>query len=511
MVHFRPTVWRLRSANLAVTTLLFLTTARAAACGATLDAVGTVRNGDDILSAPMLASATIDDCVALCCQTSTCRALSYNNPQPEYTQVGGTACEAGGVCCMLKGAVPLLNGTNPNGAAVRTAVLSLPAGAPGPAPPFPASTFIASAAYSGAPRHWTGGIGDTWPSAWSSDDRLYAWSCDTSVNGTGSPMAFFELAGDPYAGALDPIAIAIQPIDYVKLCAPYHPGPNVNTKPGGVLALNGTIYTGVTCITYGQDSTLFVRQHDLAGFIAMSRDAGRTWTNATPVGAFPGRFAAPTFVNCGPGLPCGDPDSSALSWVYAFFTGASWNNYAYWENGDAHFLARVAPGSVTNAAAYQYYVGMSGGNLSRPQWSPDSTQAQPVLSYGRMIGQNAVHYNAELKRWLVVNYGFINDVGNPWPWHQDAWHALNIRRRTQLLMLEAPQPWGPWSVFFRDDDAGAAWGAYGMYGTTLPARWHRPVNTTTQTAEMMMIFSCGNGLAGCFYTLNYVPVTVTLT
>jgi hypothetical protein len=91
-------------------------------------------------------------------------------------------------------------------------------------------------------------------------------------------------------------------------------GPNVNIKPGGMAEINGTLYVGVTCITYGQDSTLFVRQHDLAGFIAASTDNGTSWSNVTAVGSFPGRFAAPTFTNCGPGQPCRDPDAN-LNWT----------------------------------------------------------------------------------------------------------------------------------------------------------------------------------------------------
>lgn len=113
--------------------------------------------------------------------------------------------------------------------------------------------------------------------------------------------------------------------------------------------LAGTLFVGATCITYGQDATLFVRQHDLAGFVAASTDNGTTWGNVTAVGAFPGespgmgeggggalctpaaaavdaalcaayalrfagRFSAPTFTSCGAGLPCPDPDSS-LSWT----------------------------------------------------------------------------------------------------------------------------------------------------------------------------------------------------
>jgi len=254
-----------------------------------------------------------------------------------------------------------------------------------------------------------------------------------------------------------------------------------------------------------------VRQHDIVGFVAASTDGGATWANVTAVGAFPGRFAAPTFTNCGAGGACRDPDMN-VSWTYVFFTGSAYDDFSYWENGDAHFLARVAPdaASVATPAAYHYFCGYSGGAAPRPQWSPDATQAQPVLAFGRMLGQNAVHYNAQIGRWLVANYGFVNQAGNPWPWHQDAWHVTGTLRRTQLVMLEAPEPWGPWSVFYRDDDFGAAWNGSGAYGTTFPAAFHRPLRADG-SAEMVLLFSCGNGLAGCEYKLNYVNVTVQLT
>lgn len=119
------------------------------------------------------ATATASDCIALCCQTSTCVALSYNNPQPAYTAIGGTACNAGGVCCMLKGKVPPLNGSNPYPAGtVRSAALSPPATAPAPTPPFPASTAIVSATLVGPRATWCDDVacGDTWPVS-----RMVGW------------------------------------------------------------------------------------------------------------------------------------------------------------------------------------------------------------------------------------------------------------------------------------------------------------------------------------------------
>jgi len=136
-------------------------------------------------------------------------------------------------------------------------------------------------------------------------------------------MGLMELLGDPYERALEPAIVAPDPLNWKQLCAPYHPGQNVNVKPGGMARgerdslrwchlqlvqldwpherLGAPLADLDSAVTYGRDSTLFVRQHDLAGFVAASSDNGSTWANVTSVGAFPGRFSAPTFTNCGPG------------------------------------------------------------------------------------------------------------------------------------------------------------------------------------------------------------------
>ena len=49
-----------------------------------------------------------------------------------------------------------------------------------------------------------------------------------------------------------------------------------------------------------------------------------------------------------------------------------------------------------------------------------------------------------------------------------------------------------------------------MYGTTFPQAYHRPV-APNGTADMVMLFACGNGAAGCDYELNYIGVQVQLT
>ena len=39
--------------------------------------------------------------------------------------------------------------------------------------------------------------------------------------------------------------------------------------------------------------------------------------------------------------------------------------------------------------------------------------------------------------------------------------------RSQLTIFEAPEPWGPWSLFYQNDN----WGTYGDYQPAFPTKW----------------------------------------
>ena len=41
---------------------------------------------------------------------------------------------------------------------------------------------------------------------------------------------------------------------------------------------------------------------------------------------------------------------------------------------------------------------------------------------------------------------------------------------SQLALFEAPEPWGPWSLFLRDD----CWGQYGIYQPCFPTKLMTP-------------------------------------
>ena len=404
---------------------------------------------------------------------------------------------------MLKSgeALPLRPNTYPLGTVVSGNITGKPPPpppAPGPTPPFPQSTAITGVTFGEVA--WWSGSGDTWPTAVAADGNTYGWDCD-SDNGEGfSPMSLWRIDGDPTSGALSPKSIVNNAFNYTELCAALGPTgtyPKVNIKPGGMTALsNGDLIVGVSCINYGDDPA-FERQHNLAGFVGRANTRNlSSWANLTSVGSFSGRFAAPVFVSCG---RANDGDCLADGVLYVFFPG-SFNDESYWDNNDAHFLARVAPSSVADPSAYEFFTGLNDEGAAT--WSPDSSQAEAPIVFPRMLGLNAVSYHPFLKKFLLANFGFIDNAGVPRPWHQKPFMSPH---RTQLIMLEASHPWGPWSMFYRSDDSPPA---PGLYTPTFPSALMKP--PVDGVAELTMVFACLDGAPNCRYTLNWVPVNFTL-
>ena len=81
-----------------------------------------------------------------------------------------------------------------------------------------------------------------------------------------------------------------------------------------------------------------------------------------------------------------------------------------------------------------------------------------------MTGANHVAYNPGIGRYLMGNYGFVDEDLRPRPVHQMRYPESHL---SQLTLFEAPQPWGPWRLFYRNDN----WGTYGDYQPNFPTKW----------------------------------------
>ena len=320
-------------------------------------------------------------------------------------------------------------------------------------PDYPQSRLIVGAQFGKYRFHK--GDGDMWPTTWASDDNLYGAAGDNQ----SSPMNFWRIQGTHLDGLSSVHLVDNLPVDHKKYCRIPPADPNWGIKPAGLLSVKGTLYFAVEAINYG-DNPSFNRQRNIHGWIITSKDFGKTWAReATPTDFFTGRVSSCHFLQFGR-----DYEGARDEYVYAYFPAADDGN-SYWENGDCQLLGRVHRDRILERKAWTFFCGLDAGRT--PQWSSDDAAAKEVFRYPLMTGENHVSYNRGIKRYLMGNYAFYDaETGAPRPYHQ----GKDCQFPSQLTLFESPEPWGPWSLFHRDDN----WGTYGDYQPSFPPKWMSP-------------------------------------
>ncbi len=327
------------------------------------------------------------------------------------------------------------------------------------------------------------GDGDMWPLTWAADGNLYAGAGDN----TDSPMNVWKVCGHPephHSWGVSMWNVNNMPVDPAIYCQRPHVDAKRGVKPAGLLSLDGVLYLAAELHNYGEDPD-FRRQQNVSAWIIASHDFGITWDlAATPLDFFTGRFSSPHFIQYGK-----DYLGARDDFIYASFSAGVDGN-SYWENGDMLLLGRAPKDSFLERKAWEFFVGADERN--RASWSRDGQKAQAIFSYHHMTGENHIAYNAGLGCYLMGNYGFIDALGNPRPYHQ-AWPESAMR--SQLTLYEAPEPWGPWSIFYRNDD----WAKLGGYQPNFPTKWMSEDGRT-----VWMVYS------GSYEDYNFVIQKVTL-
>jgi len=358
---------------------------------------------------------------------------------------------------------------------------------PAPSPSNPWSCYITGVTMDRFRCHRADG--DMWPITWADDDNLYGAAGDNS----GSPMNFWRIKEGPKASFLGTgwgVSLELidnKPIDPKIYCQKPNIDPRFGVKPASLLSMNGVLYFAVELHNYG-DNPQFNRQHNINAWIITSNDYGKTWNReATPVDFFTGRLASPHFIQFGK-----DYQGARDSYIYASFPTADDGN-SYWENGDHLLLGRVPKYDILKREAWEFCTGFQ--LEGEPIWGSDEQRAIPLFHYPRMTGENHISYNPGIQRYLMGNYGFLDEDGQPRPYHATGkWPYSALR--SQLTLFEAPEPWGPWSLFYQDDN----WGTYGDYQPSFPTKWMSEDGRT-----MLMVSS------GSFDDYNFTLQKVTLT
>jgi hypothetical protein len=341
--------------------------------------------------------------------------------------------------------------------------------------------------------------GDEFPITWGKDGHQYTGAGDNiQPNQLSSPASFFQVSGGPLdlnctnppthgdqpSPACSNIRLqgAARPVvgpDVSKACPPWSTGvPNV--KSSGVLSVDGVLYWAVSCFNYGDDP-VFNRQRYGPAWIITSSDNGVNFNvSATPVNMFTGRLAAPRFVQFGQ-----DFAGAPSNWVHVYFPCAD-GDAAFFENNDQILLGRVDKRSILDRSAYQFFNGNQVDGT--PLWTMDASIAVSVWRYPLMTSMQQANYNRFIQRYIFANWAWISYDGYPRPDHTaDERNDRTGHQRTQLTLVEAPAPWGPFSVFHRDDDWSGSDGSSGAYTPVFPPAW-----IGQREFQMVSTHCCGN-------------------
>lgn len=309
-----------------------------------------------------------------------------------------------------------------------------------------ASTPLVGATVADAPTAIGVSDGDLWPSCWSDDDALYAANGDGA--GFGSEMSDIvvnRITGSPAAEDLAGESLAVGE----ALGQVWTDAEGFTRKPTGMLCIDGTLYLAV------QDLAPDFNAAPNAT-IARSDDHGRTWSWDTSEPMFSdGVFTTVWFADYGQDASL-RPDEK---YVYAYGLDGSWRDSFTDAAQDPTelFLARVPVDSLQDASTWEFFAGPSTSSGTQPAWTADISAKKPVLTDDRLtdygmtvLSQGGVTYLPKRDRYLYTS-----------------WTEYTFE------FYEAPEPWGPWTLFHSEDFGEYPWAEdrIGGYATTVPSKF----------------------------------------
>jgi len=270
--------------------------------------------------------------------------------------------------------------------------------------PFPPSSI--SAEWIG-PRFQSGAdqTGDILPISWSTAGT-FAMVNDGSVDGRSGRNVFAKVLGSPPNLRFQLVGRPDQLQGHIY--------------SNGFTAVDGVFYATEVRIWHWWTDSSF---RGLWG-IAYSLDHGRSWQ--FPDRAFPWWAGNTNFVQEGEESPNADGRIYAIANNREFNAGHIWLGQTY-----------PGPANVTNPRHWHW-------------------RARPIVSWPEHITYPRMTYDPQIGRYLLsFSYSYYDTIPQIW------------KGGSQLVVLEAPQPWGPFQLLFQQSD----WGPSNGYGGTFPIPW----------------------------------------
>jgi hypothetical protein len=353
--------------------------------------------------------------------------------------------------------------------------------------PFPSSTVISAAHWSSL-RHGppSNQFGDILPMAWGDDNNLYVLMDD---GGTDPPQrgalwrnSFARITGQPLQNLrFQRIGNAPPPATWSQI------RHNRSLWSGPLGSYYSTGFTSVNHVFYATQVSDWDWSNDglftgLAG-IAYSTDHGAHWS--FPSKPFPG--------------PTGN-----LNWVQRGRDATAPDGYVYSISTEREFnattliLGRSRPGiaTMTDPSQWQWASGWEATPSPWPQWSGSINSAQPILSWPGHITYPRMSYVPGLRRYLLTfTWSFASTPPGIW------------QNGSELEILDAPHPWGPFSFVSR----GPYFGPSNGYDPAIPVKW-----ISNHGQDLWMVWAanfdgCAAGLScSAGYGFNYQRMHLTL-
>lgn len=306
--------------------------------------------------------------------------------------------------------------------------------------PYPPSEVVRDLVWEGGTVRLGGErAGDNWPITWTGPDEQFTAYGDGYGFGPRDEvytLGFATILGDPP--------------DFRGSDVPSNIDTSVGwgsdgIKASGVLSVGGTLYLFVR--NYAPEGDDF--QHSR---LAWSTDGGTTWDWADWY--FSASFGCPEFVQFGPNY-----EGARDDYVYV----CSQDGTSAYEFDTNVVLARVPKDRVTDLSAWQYHCGVKEGG--EQVWCDEVRQRVPIFHDLRGTQRIAITYNRALERYFLVS---SHSVAGGAP-HTGA-----------LGVFDAPEPWGPWTTCYYDDEWSEAW----MIHHKFPTKW-----MSDDGREMWLVFS----------------------
>lgn len=334
----------------------------------------------------------------------------------------------------------------------------------------PKSTFFSTSnlAYS-ATLNIVQSDGDLWPTTWADDDHVYTSNGDGRGFST-DPADFADIVVNRVIGHPDTGISGVRLAAGPELGPVWTPG-TYNRKPTGIVAVDGDgdghdeLYLVVQDLNSGPDGAAF---DDVpAASILRSTDYGVTWTPTESAMFTDFNFTTVWFLDFGKSNSHASvlgPDGG--KYVYAYGIDNNWRDSVIDAVPDPQevYLARAPISSIQEIDTWEFF----SGTAESPAWDADMSMRKAVLRDTRrvypggqttdgysVISQGSVVYNAPLNRYIYTS-----------------WSDYNFN------FYEAPQPWGPFTLFEWKDFGVTPWFGTntstpknGGYATTIPSKF----------------------------------------